>query len=262
MPLKTTFLLLFWLIGVRISAQINESDTLFFQYNTALSGNLQTGNLEAFALRLKADFSYAPTRHWAFKTQNAYRYQEFFKFKVDNDFNSRNFFYLGQQRRVYPFAMAFVATNFRRKIDFRHFTGAGVTWQIVRAPGHSVKMALSGVYESTRFADNEFNYPEYDGANRIETWRASAWLFGKHLLWSRRLRIYYEIFVQPSLQNADNFRWQAETGIEWPLWKGLGLTANYVFTRENVTVRTVKAKDGLLTFGIVYNGKINQKEIK
>ena len=54
-------------------AQINESDTLFLQHATALTGSLQTGNIEAVALRLKADVSLAPAPVWALKTQNSYR---------------------------------------------------------------------------------------------------------------------------------------------------------------------------------------------
>lgn len=239
-----------------LAAQLNESDTLLLQYNTALTGSFQSGNLEAAALRLKADFSLAPSPVWAFKTQNSYRYQEFFKRKADNDFYSRNFLYLWQQRRVYPFAMAFVSTNFRRKIDFRYFAGVGTTWQLVRQPDHTVKIALSGVYESTRFADDTYNYSEYDGSEKIETWRATFWLFGKHSLIDKHLRLYYEAFVQPSLERSNNSRWQTEIGLEWPFWKGLSFTANYIFTHENVVVSTVKASDRLLTFGVAYSGKI------
>jgi hypothetical protein len=248
--------LLFGLAGQTVLGQINESDTLLLQHASALTGSLQTGNIEAVALRLKADVSLAPAQSWAFKTQNSFRYQEFFSKKADNDFYSRNFLYLWQQRRIYPFAMAFVSTNFRRKIDFRYFAGAGATWQLVRRPGHTMKTALSGVYESTRFAASAYNYPEYDGSEKIETWRVTSWLFGKHALINKHLRLYYEAFVQPSLERSNNFRWQTEIGLEWPFWRGLSFTANYVFTHENVVVSNVKQDDRLLTFGVAYSGKI------
>lgn len=240
-------------------AQINESDTLFLQYASALTGSVQTGNIEAVALRAKADASLAPSSVWAFKTQNSFRYQEFFSKKADNDLYSRNFFYLWQRRRIYPFAMAFVSTNFRRKVDFRYFAGAGATWQLLRRPGHTMKTSLSGVYESTRFSANTYNYPEYDGSDEINTWRATAWLFGKHSFIGGRMRLYYEAFVQPSLESDNNFRWQTEIGLEWPVWKGLSFAANYVFTHENVVVSNVKTDDRLLTFGVSYMGKIKSK---
>jgi hypothetical protein len=45
-------LMLLTAFSTRAVDQINKSDTLLLQYNTAISGNLQTGNLEAAALRL------------------------------------------------------------------------------------------------------------------------------------------------------------------------------------------------------------------
>lgn len=257
--IKFGLVLIFNLVSQICPAQINESDTLLMQFATTLTGSAQTGNIEAIALRAKADFIFAPANVWAFKTQNSFRYQEFYGNKADNDLYSRNFFYLWQHRRVYPFAMAFVSTNFRRKIDFRYFAGGGATWQLLRRPGHVLKTALSGVYESTRFAGKAYNYPEYDGSEKIETWRTTFWLFGKHALVNKHLRLYYEAFVQPSLERGNNFRWQTEIGLEWPFWKGLSFTANYVFTHENVVVSNVKQDDRLLTFGVSYTGKIDAK---
>lgn len=253
--LKSILIVAGLLIQDAVIAQINESDTLLLQYTTSWTGSLQTGNLDAFAVRAKADFSVAPTKFWAFKTQNAYRYQAFFQRKADNDFFSRNFAYLRPQGKVYPFLIAFFSTNYRRKIDFRYFTGAGATWQLVRSQSHILKVSLSGVYESTRFAGNTYNYPAYDGYEHIETWRATAWISGKNKFFGERLRVYYELYAQPSLKYNNNFRWQAEAGLEWPLWKGLSIAATYLFTHENVVISSVKRSDGLLTFGIAWSGK-------
>lgn len=254
--IKFGLVLIFNLVSRICLAQINESDTLLMQFATAFTGSVQTGNIEAIALRAKADFSFAPTNAWAFKTQNSFRYQEFYDNKADNDLYSRNFFYLWQHRRVYPFAMAFVSTNFRRKIDFRYFAGGGATWQLLRRPGQTVKTALSGVYESSRFTTDTYNYPEYDGSDEINTWRVTAWLFGKHTLAGGHLRLYYEAFLQPSLEHRNNFRWQTEVGLEWPVWKGLSFAANYLFTHENIVAGSVKPDDRLLTFGVSYTGNI------
>lgn len=258
----TRFLRLFALIiGAQLSclppaqAQLNESDTLRWQYNLGAAGSWQSGNLDALALRGKAECSLAPSPRWAVKTQHTYRYQEFYGRRVDHDYAGRHFLYLGQQRRVYPFALAFVSTSLRRQIDWRYFTGAGATWQALRQPGHWLKAALAAVYEETRFASADFNYPEYADDDRIETWRATVWLSGQHQLGRTPGRLYYEAYVQPSWQQAYNFRWQAEAGLEIRIWRGLSLTANYLFTHENVVVRSVKSDDGLLTFGLAYGGK-------
>ncbi len=251
-------LLLLGLAPVFLRAQINESDTLLLQYHTSLTGSWQTGNLDAVSLRAKADISLAPTAAWAFKTQHAYRYQAFYGRKADHDYAGRNFIYLWPRRRIYPFVLFFPSANYRRKIDFRQFGGAGVSAQLLRQPGQTIKVSLSGVYETTHFAGSTYNDADYDGDERIDTWRATLWLFGKHRLFNGRVRAFYEAFFQPSLGNAGNFRWQAEASLEWPLWKGFSFTANYLFTHENVVIRSVKPDDGLLTFGLAWNGKLAQ----
>lgn len=253
--MKKTLIFTFLLASSRLFAQINESDTLFLQHYTSLTGNAQTGNFKAFAFRVKLDASIAPSDIFAFKTQNSYRYQSFFGRKVDNEFSNRNFVYLFQHRRFYPFAMAFLSGNFRRKIDFRYFSGAGISWQPVRQRKHTLKISVSGVYESTQFSGNVFNFSEYDGSTKLNTWRATFRLFGKHTILNNKLRVYYEAFAQPSLENRNNYRWHTEAGIDFPLWKGLSLNALILYDHENVTIKTVKQNDLIASIGLSYTGK-------
>lgn len=257
MRTKYTFIfLLGFALCTSLAAQINESDTLLLQHFTSLTGNAQTGNFKAFALRAKSDLTLAPSDVVAFKTQNSYRYQSFFGRKVDNEFSSRNFAYLHQHRRLYPFAMAFVSGNFRRKIDLRYFAGAGLTWQAVRQRQHTLKLSASGVYESTRFAGSAYNYAEYNGSEQIDTWRATFRLFGKHTLAAHKLRLYYEAYAQPSLSKSNNFRWHTEVGLDFPVWKGLSLNALFLYDHENVTIGTVKQNDLIASVGLSYTGKV------
>lgn len=248
---RVIWLLTFW-CGASFAAlgQINESDTLLLQYRAALTGNVQTGNLEALTLVGRLDLSVAPSGRWAFKTQNASRYQAFFDRKADNDLLSQNFLYVGQQRTLYPFAMAFLSGNFRRKIDFRWFAGPGVTWQALRRPGQLIKVSLSGVYESTQFAGETYNRTAYNGSNRINTWRATARIFGQHRLLQQRLRLYYEAYLQPSVEQSDNFRWLADWGLEMPVWKGVSFNTHFTYTHENIVIASVKQNDLIFTFGV------------
>jgi hypothetical protein len=245
-----TSVLFFLYLPTLAYAQINESDTARFQARIVASGNWQTGNVEMFAMRGKVDMAVLPTRSLAFKTQNAYLYQEFFKRKADEDFFSRNFIYFQPTRTIYPFMMAFVSTNFRRNIDFRYFVGAGATWQIIKTKNHLTKIALSGVYEETNFKKTTFNELAYNGQEHIKTWRATAWLFGKHHLLQNKLIFHYDCYIQPSLERNDNFRWQAETGFDIPFYKGFNFTTNFIYTYESVVVETAKTDDAIITFGI------------
>lgn len=246
----TVIFLLFLCTGV--AAQLNESDTLLLQYRAALTGNVQTGNVEATTFVGRLEASASPTGQWALKTQNMVRFQAFFGRKADSDFSSQNFLYAGQRRRFYPFAMAFVSGNFRRKINFRWFAGPGCTWQVLRRPGQVVKISVAGVYEATDFAGTAFNFSEYDGSGRIATWRATARVFGQHQLLQKRFRLLYEAYWQPSLERASNYRWLADLALEMPVWNGLSLNAHLLYTHENVVAAAVKPNDLIFTFGFSF----------
>jgi hypothetical protein len=243
------------ILGLKAGAQINESDTLLIQSRFSLTGNWQSGNVEMLVFRGRADISFAPNSHFAFKTQNAYLYQEFFKRKADEDIFSRNFVYFNQTKKLYPFAYTFLTSNFRRKIDFRYFAGLGLGIHLWRKKNHLLKTALSGVYEQSNFTVVNFNKSEYNGQNQINTWRATAWVFGRHFLLNRKLFLHYEAYIQPSLEKNDNFRWQTEIGLDIPIWKGLNFTTNYIYTYESVVAERAKTDDSILTFGLVYQFK-------
>ena len=235
--------------------QINESDTVFFKTKLSVSGTWQQGNAELFIVRGKAEAFARLSKNIAFKTQNVYLYQSFFQNKADEDIFSRNFIYFYPQKKVYPFLISFISHNFRRKIDFRYFVGAGATLKIIDKPKHNLKTALSGVYEESEFLATTFNKTQYNGKNNIQTWRATAWLLGSHSIIDEKLIFHYESYVQPSLEYQDNFRWQLETGLEVPLWKDLFFSTSFLYTHENIIIEGLKTYDRLLLFGFSYQFK-------
>ncbi|WP_299461664.1 DUF481 domain-containing protein [uncultured Microscilla sp.] len=245
--MKNLFFL--WLLLPQISvAQLNKSDSLGLRTKLTLTGFWQEGNAEVLVFRGKANVSIG-TGQWVFKTQNAYLYQEFFRQKADEDIFSRNFVYFSPKHRIYPFMLGFVATNFRRQINLRYFVGAGLTWQIIRRKAQTLKLALSGEYEQSNFAQDKFNQPIFNGKSTITTWRATVWLLGKFKL-SKHLSWHYESYVQPSLIHAGNMRWQLETGLETPLWRFVSLRVNYLYMYEKLVVVNERPQDSFLTFGV------------
>ena len=251
------FLFLFVFISFKTFAQLNESDTVLFQTRLNLTGANQTGNVAVFLLKSKIDFSVAPSKNIVFKSQNSSLYQEFYNKQADNDIFSRNYLYFFPQKRIYPFAMTYIATNYRRKIDFRYFVGAGATLQVLRKQNHVIKFALSTIYEYSRFSNNLYNQENYNGNNEIKTWRATAYLFGKHTILAKKMTFFYDTYVQPSYEKSDNFRWQTDIGIDCMIWKGLSFNVLYAFSHENIVSKNVKEDDSLLTFGLSYSAKIN-----
>lgn len=232
-----------------LSAQINESDTLSFKADLSLTGFYQGGNVETFIFRAKSNMTLKPLRQWVFKTQNSYVYQEFGKQKADEDILSLNFLYLNPERKLYPLVLGFFSTNYRREIEMRYLLGGGITYQFFNKDDSWLKIALSSEYESTLFNETNFNIAEYNGNNTINTYRGTVWVNGKYHLFKKKMIISHEVYYQPSLEKSDNYRWQADLGLELPIWKYLNFKINYIYTNESIVIANQKQEDTILTFG-------------
>lgn len=233
-------------------AQLSESDTLKFQLKLSSTGTWQKGNVEQFTIRGKMDLVSNATKNLVYKTQNNLLYQEFGSFKADNDVNSRNYVYWKPSQKIYPFAMAYFQTNYRRKIDFRWFSGLGGTWQFYKDKNTILKFSTALVYENTHFLNDQFNQGQYNGSKNISLWRGTIYVSGMHRMVDEKFKVYYTAYWQPALGYSKNNRLQLDTGVEMPLWKGFNFLAQYTFTNEEVVVRNVKNIDRILTFGLSY----------
>ncbi len=232
-----------------LSAQINESDTLKVKANLSITGFFQSGNVETVIFRAKSDISVKPWKKWVFKTNNSYVYQEFGKEKADEDILSLNFLYFNPERKLYPLALGFVSTNFRRNIDVRYLFGGGISYQVFSKNKNWLKLSLTGEYEQTHFATFDFNIDEYDGNESINTLRSTLWLNGKYHLFKDKLIVTHESYVQPSLENSNNYRWRADLGLELPVWTFLNFKINYLYTFESIVIEGQKREDQFLTLG-------------
>jgi hypothetical protein len=244
-----TFLYYLLFFPILLSAQINESDTLKVKASLSLTGFYQGGNVETLIFRAKTDFSFVPWKKWVFKNQNSYVYQEFGKEKADEDILSLNFLYLNPDRKIYPFVLGFASTNFRREIDLRYLLGAGVTFQILNKKENWLKLSVSSEYEHTDFSETNFNYAEYDGSQSINTMRGTIWMNGKYQIIKKKVIFNHEIYFQPSLEQSNNFRWQADIGVELPIWEYLNFKINYRHTFESIVIENQEQEDQFLTFG-------------
>jgi hypothetical protein len=240
----------FLILPLFLSAQINESDTLSVKASLSITGFYQGGNVETLIFRAKTDLSFKPWKNWVFKNQNSYVYQAFDKKKADEDILSLNFLYLNPERKIYPFVLGFVSTNFRREIDLRYLLGAGVTYQILNKKSSWIKLSISSEYEHTDFSETNFNYSEYDGSHSINTFRATIWVNGKYHLLKNKIILNHESYFQPSLEEGDNFRWQGDIGLELPIWKFLNFKINYRHTFESIVIENQNQEDRFLTFGL------------
>ena len=234
---------------ILLSAQVNESDTLKLKAGLSLTGFWQGGNVETVIFRAKSDLSIRPWRKWVFKTQNSYVYQEFGKQKADEDILSLNFIYFNPERKVFPFVLGFLSTNFRREIDLRYLVGAGATFQVLRHKNHWLKFSVSSEYEQTDFSRADFNRIAYNEDRSIHTFRGTLWVNGKYQLFKKKVILTHESYIQPSLEQIDNYRWQADLGLELPICKFLNFKVNYRHTFESIVIASQKQEDTFLTFG-------------
>lgn len=234
-----------------LNGQNNESDmdSLKVKANLSLTGLWQSGNVETLIFRAKCDINIVPWKNWVFKTKNSYVYQEFDKDKADEDILSLNYLYINPKRKVYPLFLGFVSTNFRREIDLRYLYGAGVTFEVLKKDKDWMKFSLTSEYERTFFKQSNFNIPEYNGDETISTLRGTFWINGKHYTFKDKLILTYESYFQPSLEESDNYRWQADLGIEFPVWKFLNFKINYLYTFESLVISDQEREDQFLTLG-------------
>jgi hypothetical protein len=232
-----------------LAAQINESDTLNLRANLSLTGFWQGGNVETLIFRAKSEVSFKPSKKLVFKTINSYVYQAFGKVKADEDILSLNFLYFNPKRKLYPLVLGFVSTNFRREINLRSLLGVGVTYQVLESKEYWLKFSISSEYEQTKFEKTRFNISEYNGNQSINTFRSTFWVNGKYNLFKKKVIINHEIYFQPSLEQRNNFRWQADVGLELPVWKYLNFKINYRHTFESIVIESQKQEDGMMSFG-------------
>ena len=242
-------LLCLLLIPIWAQAQKSNSDSLKLRASLAVTGLWQGGNVETIIFRASSDIRYRPWRKWVFNTKNSYVYQEFGRQKADEDILSLNFLYFNPDRKLYPFILGFASTNFRREIDLRYLLGAGFTYQILNKKDNWLKFSLSSEYEQTDFKQTSFNRTDYDGNRTISTFRATLWVNGRYKIFKEKAILTHESFIQPSLEASDNFRWRADLGLEFPVWKYLNFKINYLHTYESLVILGQAEEDTFLTFG-------------
>jgi hypothetical protein len=245
----------FWGNHPVVCAQLNESDTARYQIQAGLTGLSQSGNVEFLAIRSKAELLYSLPHSVVFKSQTITLYQKFGKFKADEDLLSRNFLYWNPQSLWYPFAISFVQTNYRRKIDLRWFGGAGITYQLLRSKTNKLKLSAGLIHETSRFSSDQFNTRNYNGSQSISLWRVTTFVSGWHTFPSIPFSLDYMAYWQPGFDSVANTRLQAEITARIPLYRGVSVSCNYLIAYEQVTVQNVTQTDRIVTFGITYNLK-------
>lgn len=240
----------FFVFPFLLMGQSQQTESLKIKAGINLSGFFQSGNVETTILRAKSNIVVKPLARWSFQNENSYVYQEFGKQKADTDVLSLNFVRYNMTKKITPFVLSFFSTNFRRQIDYRYLVGVGGTYNVLDSNHHLFKLSLSSEYERTNFLNSDFNVQSYDGVSKVTTFRGTLWLYGKHSWFQKKVILSHETYFQPSLQERDNFRWQTDVTLEFPIWKYLSVTVNYRHAYEGIVIQNEKQQDDFLTFGL------------
>ncbi|WP_194777649.1 DUF481 domain-containing protein [Pararhodonellum marinum] len=260
---KVLLSLLFIFLSVySLRAQINESDTAQIQLQLRSGGSFQTGNVELIRIASQFDFSSWISPAFVFKTQNNHLYQEIFDNKADDDLTSRNYLYYKPLNKVYPYAIGYISTNFRRNIDLRAFYGLGLTYQLLQKQAHNIKLSSNLLYEKSTFTDRNFNFIEFNGNNQIKSYWNTVYLSGFHEFNENSLKLNYEVYWQQSLEKRVNYRYHMVFGLDQKLIKSFSLQTRIIYAFENVTNSRVKQNDLLWIWGLSYIFKSNKQPEK
>lgn len=242
-------LLCLLLLPLSIAAQENDVEPKDWKADLTLSGFYQAGNVETKIFRANSNFSLNVLNNMVFETKNSYVYQEFGKTKADEDILSLNFLNFNPDRKLYPLVLSFLSTNFRRDIDLRYLFGVGLSYKVLEEGNNILNISVSTEFEHTEYGSSDFNRSQYDGESIINTYRGTIWINGTYELVKDKLILKHESYYQPSIERDSNFRWQADTKIDFPIFKHLNLNVSYLYTFENVVIAGQKPEDRFISFG-------------
>lgn len=235
-----------------IYGQLQEADTASWQFNAALTGRLNTGNVERFLISPDISLTHiAKSKKYGFALGERYTYGTFGKFRTENDLLSRNFFYLNPNKRFYPYAMLWMQTHKGQQLQFRYQAGIGITYVPLRKNGQLIKLSLTGTFEQNNYNATLLTI-ENTTAGQYNTFRATGRIYGNHRIAKNLLEFYYEGYFQQSVSNAKNWRIYAEAGLNIKVIKGFSMKSYLSYEYQTVHVLAVKPNDLILTFGLNY----------
>lgn len=243
-----TRFIVFMLLYVPVNAQLADSDTIKLAGKLSLTGNFTDGNMKRYLLNTGLEMVHAGS-HIGVKLSTQYMWGKFFSSKTENDILSRNFIYLNPSYRLYPFLMIWLESSVRRRVSFRNQYAAGFTFKPVYLSEHKIKTSLLLSYDNSLYTVSKFINYDDSSSRRISTWRVIGRVSGMHRLFQGKCRLYYEGWLQPSLQFAKNIRWHTETHIELPMNKNISFKTGITYFYDNVTVKTAKQYDWWWTTG-------------
>jgi hypothetical protein len=214
------------------------------RYRFIGDGNFTQGNVNRILMILRAEITYeGPVVSLA--TSPRYTYGKQNGILAEKDTYVDLFIDVYKQRRVYSFGLATIEVSNLRGIDLRQLAGAGIGFRLRQTKAHSLVLTNAIIYESTDFRER----PTISGL------RNSTRLKGKHTFFQDKIRLTHITFLQPSLNDISNVRWNTLITVELPLNKWISIRSSFENSFESVVEATRKQNDTRFTLGISVGNK-------
>ncbi len=249
--MKKSLLFLILLLPLIIYAQTDtvlpKKDPLVIKYLVSSDFTFTLGNLNSFTTINKGQLD-LERRVIGSKIMAQYRYGIIDSTVNSNELTTSLMISLFPQNRVYGFVNGGFETSFLRGIAYRGYGGLGAGFRVIKTESHQFEPYINFIYEYNKYRDPIQITP--DTSFVLQTFRGVIGWTGLHKVIKNKMAIAHNFKYQQSLTKAENFRFEGNIVVSYPIIKILAVKAGFTGTYENVVPDGRKKADFIWTIGI------------
>lgn len=246
---KILFLTLFLpiLLNAQTDTLRNKKDTLLIKYLVSSDFTFTLGNLNSFTTVNKGQLD-LERRIIGSKIVAQYRYGVIDSTVNSNELTTSLMISFFPKNRAYGFVNGGFETSFLRGLTARGLGGLGVGFRVIKNDSHQFEPFINFNYEYNKYREPIQITP--DTSFVLQTFRGIIGWTGLHKVIKNKMVITHNFKYQQSLTKAENFRFEGNIVISYPIIKILAIKAGFTGTFENVVPDTRKKADFIWTIGI------------
>jgi hypothetical protein len=213
-------------------------------YRIRGDGNFSRGNINRSLMILRTELVFAGPVVTVM-TNPRFTYGEQKNVLAERELYTDLFIDIHEERKVYGFGLGILERSNLRAIDVRKMGGLGFGWRLFQGKQNSLSLTNAIIYESTRFRSR----PD------VTTTRNSLRIKGIHHFSKSKLRFNHLTFIQPSITNLANLRWNTILSLEAPVSKWVSLRTSFENSYESIVEAGRKKNDSRLTVGFAVGNR-------
>lgn len=249
--MKKSLLFLVLLLPPILHAQTDtaqpKKDPLIIKYLVSSDFTFTLGNLNSFTTINKGQLD-LERRVIGSKMMAQYRYGVIDSTVNSNELTTSLMISLFPQNKVYGFVNGGFETSFLRGISYRGYGGLGAGFRVIKTESHQFEPYINFIYEYNKYREPIEVTP--DTSFVLQTFRGVIGWTGIHKVIKNKMAIAHNFKYQQSLTKAENFRFEGNIAITYPIIKILAVKAGFTGTYENVVPDARKNADFIWTIGI------------